>query len=54
MITPPLALSDRQKLIVVATYQSTTLLPEPLKHQLPAIEKLEERLQAIHDEDIQA
>ena len=53
-VTAEYALSDIQKPIGVATYQSTTLLPEPLKDQLPTIEELEERLQAVRDEDMQS
>lgn len=43
-------LKNIQRPVGVATYETTSELPEPLKEQLPTTTELEEQLQAVRDE----
>jgi predicted nuclease of restriction endonuclease-like (RecB) superfamily len=49
-VTAEYALSDINKPIGVATYETTTALPKPLRDQLPAIQELEQSLRRVKED----
>jgi hypothetical protein len=52
-VTAEYALSSINKPVGVATYETSSGLPEPLREQLPGIKELEESLRQVEIPDIE-
>jgi YhcG PDDEXK nuclease domain len=51
-ITAEYTLRSVHKPVGVATYETTSELPEPFKDQLPTVKELEEQLESVQDERV--